>query len=124
MFSFTCLLLALAPLPPELEQPRDWVSRLIGDGEVEVVVIIATDRDGEVKRVAVRTSKRHVEVPLARWQHGLIDELKKARNDVKNPDSLRVIADERWYWHQVRDVTKAGKEAGFVEVGFAPWPKR
>ena len=40
------------------------------------------------------------------------------------PTVAYVIADDRWCWQQVRDVTKAGKEAGFREIGFAPWPKR
>lgn len=124
MFSLTVLVLALTPLPPELDRPRDWISELTFDGEFEVVVVFATDKGGEVKRVAVRTRKRLVEVPLERWQHGLSDELKKARGDVKNPDTLRVIADDRWRWRHVGDVTKACKEAGFLEIGFTPWPKR
>lgn len=118
------ILLAFTPLPPELDRPPAWLAELTFTGKFEVVVFVATDRDGEVKRVAVHTSRGRVEVPLERWQHVLLDELKMARRDVKNPDSLRVIADERWRWQHVGEVTKACKEAGFAEIGFTPSPKR
>jgi hypothetical protein len=118
------LLLALTPLPPELDRPPDWLTDLIFDGQSEVVVVLATDRLGDVKHVMVRTGKRRVEVPLEGWQKVLLEELRKARRDVKNPDSLRVIADDRWQWKHARDVTKACQEAGFQEIGFTPWPKR
>lgn len=117
------LLLALTPLPPELDRPPDWLTELSFDGEFEVVVVLATDRQGDVKRILVRTSKRRVEVPVEDWKKVLLEELRKARRDVKNPDSLRVIADDRWRWRHARDVTKAGQDAGFQEIGFTPWPK-
>jgi hypothetical protein len=118
------LLLALTPLPPELDRPPEWLAELTFDGEFEVVVLLATDPKGEVKRVMVRTSKRRVEIPIETWQRGLQEELKKARTDVKNPDSLRVVADKGWCWRHARDVTRAGQGAGFQEIGFTPWPKR
>ena len=118
------ILLALTPLPPELDHPPDWLTDLVFAGEFEVVVLFTTDKTGEVTRVAVRTHKRRVEVPVAGWERGLLAELKKARGDVKNPDSLRVVADDKWRWRHVEGVSKACKDAGFLEVGFMPWPKR
>jgi hypothetical protein len=120
MFAF--ILLALTPLPPELGPPHrgDWVNDLLFRGNREVVVLFGTDRAGVVTRVAVRTKRRTIEIPVKFWPDLLMEALKKVRSEAECPDSVRIATDAQTQRRHLRDVVEVCKQAGFREIAYRP----
>lgn len=118
---YSLILLALTPLPPELGRPHrsDWVNDFLFDKDTEILVILGTDDAGAVNRVAVRTKKRTVDVPVEQWRDLLREKLKLLRGDLEKPATVCIASDTRIKHASIVHVMDACKQAGFNEVSFA-----